>query len=57
MKELIIKCPTCQKEHDYYHSKPWSPFCTERCRLIDLGGWMSEEHKIKSDKEIQLDIP
>lgn len=35
--------------HDYYHSKPWSPFCSERCQLIDLGAWASEEHRIKGE--------
>ncbi|MCU7937752.1 MAG: DNA gyrase inhibitor YacG [gamma proteobacterium symbiont of Bathyaustriella thionipta] len=49
MKKLIVKCPGCTKEHDYYQSKPWSPFCSERCRLIDLGAWASEEHRIKGE--------
>lgn len=49
MKKLLIKCPTCTKEHDYYLSKPWSPFCSERCRLIDLGAWASETHRIKGE--------
>ena len=49
MKALMIKCPTCKQRHNYYQSKPWSPFCCERCRLIDLGAWVSEEHKIKGE--------
>lgn len=49
MKNLIVKCPTCSKNHDYYQSKPWSPFCSERCRLIDLGAWASEAHRIKGE--------
>ncbi len=49
MKKLLIKCPTCSREHDYYQSKPWSPFCCERCKLIDLGAWASEEHRIKGE--------
>ncbi len=47
MKTLSIKCPSCNKIHDYYLSKPWSPFCSERCQLIDLGAWANEEHRIK----------
>jgi len=50
MKKLIINCPTCEKTHNYYRSKPWSPFCSERCQLIDLGAWANEEHKIKGQK-------
>ncbi len=49
MKKLTVKCPACSTEHDYYQSKPWSPFCSERCRLIDLGAWASEEHRIKGE--------
>ncbi len=49
MKKLLIKCPGCAREHDYYQSKPWSPFCSERCRLIDLGAWASEAHRIKGE--------
>lgn len=47
MEKLIVNCPNCSKHHDYYQSKPWSPFCSERCRLIDLGAWANEEHRIK----------
>ncbi len=49
MKKLLIKCPSCAREHDYYQSKPWSPFCSERCKLIDLGAWASESHRIKGE--------
>ena len=52
MNKLIVKCPECGKKHDYYQSKPWSPFCSERCRLIDLGAWASEEHRIKGESVI-----
>lgn len=52
MKTLLVKCPTCGKKHDYYQSKPWSPFCSERCRLIDLGAWASETHRIKGEPKI-----
>ncbi|MCK5649110.1 MAG: DNA gyrase inhibitor YacG [Gammaproteobacteria bacterium] len=57
MKKLIIKCPTCSTKHDYYQSKPWSPFCSERCRLIDLGAWAGEEHRIKGESIPVSDQP
>lgn len=47
MKSLIlIKCPTCQKELAYNNGNPYRPFCSERCKLIDLGAWAAEEHII-----------
>ncbi|MFK5986790.1 MAG: DNA gyrase inhibitor YacG [Pseudomonadota bacterium] len=45
-----IFCPTCHNEHDWENSKPWSPFCCKRCKLIDLGDWASEKHKIAGEK-------
>lgn len=43
-----VKCPTCRREIDWA-SSPYRPFCSERCRLIDLGAWLSEKHAIPSD--------
>ena len=43
-----VKCPTCQREIDWSES-PFRPFCSERCRLIDLGGWLTEKHAIAGD--------
>ncbi|MCL4788570.1 MAG: DNA gyrase inhibitor YacG [Verrucomicrobia bacterium] len=41
----LIKCPTCKKQGDWFAS-PHGPFCSHRCRLIDLGKWLGEEHTI-----------
>jgi endogenous inhibitor of DNA gyrase (YacG/DUF329 family) len=43
-----VKCPTCRREIDWSTS-PFRPFCSERCRLIDLGAWLSEQRAIPSD--------
>lgn len=39
-----MKCPICKKEVRL--GDPEMPFCSERCRLIDLGKWASEEYRI-----------
>ena len=39
-----MKCPICKKEVD--KEDPEFPFCSERCRLIDLGNWASEKYVI-----------
>lgn len=44
-----LKCPTCQTEIEYSEKYPFRPFCSERCKLIDLGEWASENHKIKGN--------
>ena len=43
-----VKCPTCQREIDW-SSAPFRPFCSERCRLIDLGAWLSEQRSIPGE--------
>ena len=43
-----VKCPTCQRELDW-ESAPFRPFCSERCRLIDLGAWLSGQRAIPGD--------
>lgn len=39
-----MKCPICKKDVEL--SSPEMPFCSERCRLIDLGKWADEEYRI-----------
>jgi len=43
---ITLKCPSCAKEIVWSEDFPERPFCSERCRLIDLGEWASEGHKI-----------
>lgn len=39
-----MKCPICKKEVEL--GDPDFPFCSERCRLIDLGNWSAEKYRI-----------
>lgn len=41
-----VKCPSCGREAPYDAGNPFRPFCSERCRLIDLGAWASEQYRI-----------
>jgi endogenous inhibitor of DNA gyrase (YacG/DUF329 family) len=41
-----MKCPICKKETKL--GDPEFPFCTERCRLLDLGNWASEKYVIST---------
>ncbi len=40
-------CPHCKKE-TLYKGNPWRPFCSERCKQIDLGKWATENYVISS---------
>lgn len=44
---MKVKCPTCKKEIEYSTDNPYRPFCSERCRLIDLGEWSSNGYVIE----------
>jgi uncharacterized protein len=43
---MSICCPICKKE--VAREAPDFPFCSERCRIIDLGNWASEKYKVPS---------
>jgi endogenous inhibitor of DNA gyrase (YacG/DUF329 family) len=43
---LEVRCPTCGKPVPWDPAQQWRPFCSERCKLIDLGEWLSEERRI-----------
>jgi endogenous inhibitor of DNA gyrase (YacG/DUF329 family) len=49
MKKLQVTCPNCKKKFDYY-SSDFRPFCSERCRLIDLGQWLNESYTVPVEK-------
>jgi endogenous inhibitor of DNA gyrase (YacG/DUF329 family) len=48
MSPTRVKCPTCHRDLDW-ESAPFRPFCSERCRLIDLGAWLSEQRAIPGE--------
>jgi uncharacterized protein len=41
----VVRCPQCGNRGEWFGGK-WGPFCSERCKLIDLGKWFNEEHAI-----------
>ena len=42
----LVACPRCGARVAYSPDNPWRPFCSERCRQIDLGAWASEAYRI-----------
>lgn len=41
-----VPCPTCQTLSDFTPENAYRPFCSERCKLIDLGEWANEGYRI-----------
>ncbi len=54
-KIIRLKCPTCKKETVYSEENSSRPFCSEKCRLIDLGQWFEEDYKFESCDTVSRD--
>jgi len=44
-----VECPHCGKPVPWTEASKCRPFCSDRCRLIDLGDWLAEKHAIPTD--------
>jgi uncharacterized protein len=52
VKPRLVTCPNCKKQSEYNSSNPFRPFCSERCKMIDLGDWANENYRIPDNKPI-----
>ena len=41
-----VPCPTCGRPVEWSEESTYRPFCSKRCRLIDLGEWIDEGHRV-----------
>ncbi len=48
----IVTCPTCRTRVKWTPGNAFRPFCSERCKLIDLGAWADERHAIPGDSNL-----
>ncbi|HEV7433197.1 MAG TPA: DNA gyrase inhibitor YacG [Steroidobacteraceae bacterium] len=42
-------CPTCKRQIAWTTDFPWRPFCSERCKMVDLGAWLANDRAIPGD--------
>lgn len=49
----LVKCPTCETQVAWTAEQEFRPFCSERCKLIDLGEWVMAEKKIAGEPLLQ----
>lgn len=45
-----VRCPQCGRSIVYDRNSPFRPFCSRKCKLLDLGAWASEERTIRGEK-------
>ena len=53
-KRTEITCPGCRKKVNWENNK-WRPFCSRRCKMIDLGKWASEDYKVSDKLSVDSD--
>lgn len=41
-----VTCPQCGAQVAWTPASRWRPFCSERCKVIDLGAWASERYRV-----------
>jgi endogenous inhibitor of DNA gyrase (YacG/DUF329 family) len=42
----MVHCPRCGAAVAWSSSNPWRPFCSEPCKMVDLGAWATESYRI-----------
>lgn len=47
--ERRVPCPTCWRPSLYTAANPYRPFCSERCRSVDLGAWANEQFRLPAE--------
>lgn len=56
---MEVKCPRCGEPAKYSPENPHRPFCSERCKLIDLGNWAEGKYAIpvQDTSDVEDELP
>jgi endogenous inhibitor of DNA gyrase (YacG/DUF329 family) len=52
-----ITCPTCGKKDTWQPENPFRPFCSDRCKLIDLGEWADGKRGVPGEPANPSELP
>jgi len=50
-KARLVSCPRCGTQVAWSPGNPYRPFCSERCKLIDLGDWAMEKYRVSVEED------
>jgi endogenous inhibitor of DNA gyrase (YacG/DUF329 family) len=50
-KARFVSCPRCNAQVAWSSENPYRPFCSERCKLIDLGDWAMEKYRVAVEED------
>lgn len=56
MADVDVRCPHCGQRRPW-QDNPYRPFCSKRCRLLDLDAWVSEEYAIGEAADVAEQTP
>ena len=48
-----MRCPICAKEAKPRKENPSAPFCSPRCKQVDLGKWLNEEYRVPTEEKAE----
>ncbi|MFM2056361.1 MAG: hypothetical protein RLY71_746 [Pseudomonadota bacterium] len=51
----LVPCPACGEQSRFHPSNPWRPFCSARCKGVDLGAWASEGYRVPAAPPVEDD--
>jgi uncharacterized protein len=46
-----VSCPRCGAASTFSPQNKWRPFCSERCKMIDLGAWATESYRVPAEEQ------
>ncbi|MBC7946184.1 MAG: DNA gyrase inhibitor YacG [Burkholderiales bacterium] len=52
-RQRLVACPQCGRTIIWSKDNSFRPFCSERCKLIDLGAWASERYRIAAESNVE----
>jgi len=59
-RPTFVACPTCGKSVEWAPRSTWRPFCSKRCKTVDLGAWATEQYRVpvaEEDDRLDADDP
>jgi endogenous inhibitor of DNA gyrase (YacG/DUF329 family) len=54
VKGRVVKCPQCKADVPWTPESKWRPFCSERCKMIDLGAWAAERYRVETPETPEM---
>jgi len=51
--QRIVSCPRCGAQVTWGPQSPFRPFCSQRCKMVDLGAWATEQYRVPASERTE----